>query len=80
MSARSVDRLAFRLLGRHVGRRAEHDAERGRPVGERGRVVGIGATAHDGRKCLREAEVQHLHGAVVLDLDVGRLEIAVDDA
>jgi hypothetical protein len=29
---------------------------------------------------LREPEVEHFHGAVVPDLDVGRLEVAVNDA
>ena len=29
---------------------------------------------------LREAEIEHLHGPVRADLDVGRLEIAMDDA
>ena len=28
----------------------------------------------------RQAEVEHLHGAVVADHDVGRLQIAMDDA
>ena len=31
-------------------------------------------------KHLRQAEVEHLHGAVRRDLDVRRLQIAVDDA
>ena len=29
---------------------------------------------------LGKAEVEHLHGAVVLDLDVAGLEVAMDDA
>ena len=32
------------------------------------------------RKHLRQPEVEHLHGAVGRDLDVRRLQIAVDDA
>ena len=31
-------------------------------------------------QCLGEAEVEHLHRAVASDLDVGRLEVPVDDA
>ena len=31
-------------------------------------------------KCLRQSKVQHLHLAVGRDLDIGRLEVAVDDA
>ncbi len=30
--------------------------------------------------CLREAEIQYLHGAVRAHLDVLRLEVAMDDA
>jgi hypothetical protein len=32
------------------------------------------------RNRLRQSEVEHLHGAVLAHLDVGRLEIAMDDA
>ena len=32
------------------------------------------------RKHLRQPEVEHLHGAIRRDLDVGRFQIAVDDA
>ena len=39
------------------------------------------ATRHAGRLPTRlgEAEVEHLHRAVGADLDVGRLQVAVDD-
>ncbi len=38
-----------------------------------------GPTLADRIKRLGEAEVQHLHGAVVLHLDVGRFQVTVDD-
>ena len=71
-----IDPLAARLLGRHVGGGAEHDPGIGaRPVDADGRGVGPGGL-HD----LCETEVDDLGVAVVGDHDVGRLQIAVDDA
>ena len=78
-----VDGLAARLLGRHVGGGAEDHA--GRRHGGRGdgrRVHGVARRADRGLGAQRlgEAEVEHLDGAVVADLDVGGLEVAMDDA
>jgi hypothetical protein len=50
-------------------RRGVHDRRRRRRVAADGRVERLG-----------QAEIQHLHRAVVAHLDVGRLEVAVDDA
>jgi hypothetical protein len=75
----AVDRLAQRLLGRHVRRRAEHHAARGQlHVAE-----GVGGVADE----LDHAEVEQLDVLVLLpglaaqgQHDVLRLEIAVDQA
>ncbi len=72
-----VDRLAAGLLGAHVGGGAEDDAGRGGVAGEGGRERQVGALALLPR--LGEPEVEHLDRAVGPDLDVGGLEIAVDD-
>ena len=66
--AAGVDRvrLAAGLLGRHVGRRAEHLA-----VGRHRRVVGV---------ALGQAEVHEVRLAVGVEQDVRRLDVAVDDA
>ena len=46
-------------------------------------IVGDCETLGDEPRCwlhrLRQPEVQHLHGAVLADFDVGRLQIAMDD-
>jgi hypothetical protein len=39
-----------------------------------------GRQRRDGLDCLRQSEVEHFHRAVGPQLDVGRLEIAMDDA
>ena len=76
-----VDRLAPRLLRRHVGRRAEHRAH--------DRVVSAAPGGHGGGRLVvgrgrrpqvfRQAPV-HDHGlAEGAHQDVGRLEVAVDD-
>ena len=62
--------LAAGLLGAHVGGGAHHRVR----FGDGGRVV------RSGLDRLGEAEVQHLHAAVRRHLDVGGLQIAVDDA
>ena len=76
-----VQAPAASLLGGHVARGPEDDSRLGARLrqgrrlrqvrgGARGRVPGIG---------LRQAEVEHLHVAVGCELDVRRLEVAVDD-
>ena len=70
----AVDRAPLGLLGRHVRRRADRRAlvgERDRP---RGRRVVIWLEQ------LRDAEVEHFHVAGRRDHDIGRLQIAMDDA
>ena len=62
-----VDRLAARLLGRHVGRGAEDQAGRGAGVGERRRLREVGGRSRAGAVAgpgLGEAEVEHLDLAV----------------
>ena len=70
--------LAADLLGRHVGRRSDHDARRGdeRRLG----AVGVGAQHLLEAAHVREAEVENLDPAVDGDEDVVRLEIAMADA
>ena len=73
MSDRASTGRAFRLLGRHVGGRAHDNARLGRDRGDRG----------FGRRQLdqfRETEVEHFGAAVARDDDVGRLDVAMDDA
>ena len=61
-----VERLALRLLGTHVVRRAAQHA------GARAAVAG--------QQAARQAEVDEHHAAVVAQHDVRRLQIAMDDA
>ena len=74
-----VDRFAARLFGAHVRRGAENHARR---VSRR---PSSSATA-DGRRVesatdgFGQTEVEHLHRRRRRELDVGRLQIAVDDA
>ena len=71
-----IDPLAARLLRRHVRRRAEHDA-RIRPW----HVKTCGWRLRGGvLDELGEAEIDNLGVTVLGDHDVGRLQIAVDDA
>ena len=80
MSARLSTGLPSRLLGTHVGRGAEdHPRLRHRRRRDGRRLRHIRATRADRLHRLRQAEVQHLHRAVGAHLDVGGLEIAVDD-
>ena len=60
----AVDLAARHLFGRHVEGAAQHAARAG----------------HRRRGDLGDAEIQQLHGAVVEQPDVGRLDVAVDDA
>ena len=74
-----VDDLAARLLRAHVGGGAEDDPRAGaRRSSHVGDCVGSGAPGSRVPD-LRQAEVQHLDHAVGRDLDVGRLQIAMDD-
>ena len=75
-----VDGLAFGLLGRHVGRRAEHHPD----ARSRGRQ-GNRQRDHTARRLhslerFGEAEVEHLHAAVGRHLDIRGLQIAMVDA
>ena len=82
--AKTVDIGAFvagpahQLLGRHIGRRTRLTRpERSRDRGRIGR-----GRRRDRRRMLgrvRDAEIEHLHAPFGRDLDVRRLQIAVDD-
>ncbi len=55
------------------------------PIAVAAGLVIVGDDGNDGRRAvdgdrLRQPEVEHLHGPVVSNLDVRRLEVAVDDA
>ena len=77
----AINGPALRLLGRHVGGRAHDDAHLRRAGCERGRVHHVRRAAQVfGRERLRQAKIQHLHRAIVANLDVRGLEIAMDDA
>jgi hypothetical protein len=78
----AVDRAAARLLGRHVGRRAENhaDSSHGSRAGDRG---GVGraesrrlseGTGLSRSQRLGQPEIQHLDHAVAADFDVRRLQ------
>ena len=69
--------------GAHVGRRAENHARlRHRRRRERRRHATTARATRSAVRLqrLRQTEVEHLHRAVGADLDVGRLQIAMDDA
>ena len=80
----TIRRLAARLLRRHVGGGAEDEAGGRARAGEGGRLREAGRAARARvvvpAPGLGEAEVEHLHLAVGGQLDVGGLEVAVDDA
>jgi hypothetical protein len=88
----AVDRLPLRLFRRHVGGGAQDRAELGAGSVDRGQVSGAGERRGERRpaagidaggrlaKRFGEAEVQHLGRTVGPHLDVGRLEVAMDDA
>jgi hypothetical protein len=69
--------LPPRLLGSHVARGAEDDALRRRRHAQRRRVSDIATLGLQG---FRETEVEHLDLAFRRDLDIGRLQIAMNDA
>ena len=75
-----VDRLPAGLLRRHVGSGAEDEAGRGAGVGERRGLRQVGRRGARALPRLGEAEVENLGLAVGGQLDVRRLEVAVDDA
>src|SRR2546426_8679215 len=68
--------LAFGLLRRHIGCRAQDHAGFGLPHAYRGRIVTL-----DGRRSayLGEAEIEHFDCSVRLDLDVAGLQVSVSD-
>ena len=72
-----IDRSACDLLRRHVGHGAHHDPLAGVEIGLHFGIQGILR-----RRCsdLGEPEIQHLDPPVTRHHDIGRLEIAVDDA
>ena len=82
MSARLSTALPRACSGRHVGGGAEDHAHLRRTC-----AVNVGELREVRRRRgsrrvhrLGETEVEHLHRAVGADLDVGRLQIAMDDA
>lgn len=81
----TVHVLAAGLLRRHVSGGAEDHAGvsfvvMSRVHGQRGRVLGIAAGLGGVLAQFRESEIQHLDGAVGLDLDIARFEVAMRDA
>ena len=74
----AVERQPARLLGAHVGGRPHHRVGAG--LARRQRVRSGLVAARIGDDGFGQAEVEHLHHAVGRELDVGRLQIAVDDA
>jgi hypothetical protein len=78
--AASVGGAAARLFRTHIGGRAQDDPGAGhRRRGDGRRYVGGGGrdVAVEG---LGQSEVEHFDGAVGPELDVGRLQVAMDDA
>jgi hypothetical protein len=73
----SVHHLTRRLLGRHVGRGAQNDTHLGVRRGNGRRFCCVCGPADPS---LGETEVQHLDDTVRANLDVARLEVAMDDA
>jgi hypothetical protein len=77
-----VGLVSLRLFGGHVGGRTENHADARHQGRRRHRfscdvdVVAGGVRVRE----LREAEVQDFHGPVRPQLDVGRLQVAVDDS
>src|SRR5688500_4337728 len=74
-----VDRLPARLFGRHIGGVAEDDADLRRRTGQRRRNRQAARRRRRRVERLRQTEVEHLDGAIWPQLDVGWLEVAMDD-
>jgi len=74
-----INRSALRLFRRHVSRRAEDDALLRRGQAQRRRVREIRIYCLRLER-LRQPEVQHLHRAIASHLDVGGLQVAMNDA
>ena len=72
-----VYRLAFGLLGRHVGGGAEDHAGLGRGSGDGGRVIRLN---HGRSAQLGEPEIQNLYRSFGRDLHVSRLQVAMHDS
>ena len=66
------------LLRTHIRRRPHDHAHLGGGGGQCGRLRRVSLWRRIKR--LRQPKVQHLHGAVIFDLDVGRFQITVDHA
>jgi hypothetical protein len=83
--AAMISRFTFGLLGRHVGRGTENHSRLRRHQAERRRlrdchpITLVGTIVVGVFDQLGQPEIEHLHGAVVANLDVGGLEIAMDD-
>jgi hypothetical protein len=77
---RAVDRFALGLLGSHVRGGSQDHAGLRRGHAEGGRLGGPLRSGRGRIGHLGQAEVEHLHRAVGLDLDVGWLQIAMGDA
>ena len=77
-----VDALAPRLLRRHVGRGAEdHPGLRHRRRRDRRRLhETVPSSPSRPLDRFRQAEVEDLHRAVGADLDIGWLQVAMNDA
>ena len=70
-----IHRPARDLLGRHVGGRAQHDADLGASAAGQRDIRWVGRP-----ELFCQAEVEHFHTTIVRHHDVARLEIAVHDA
>ena len=75
-----VDGETARLFRCHVRSRAEHDAGAGDTAGECGGVHQLCLAVWGSLERLGEPEVEHLHRAIRGQEDVGRLQVAVDNA
>ena len=73
-----VDRLALRLLRTHVDGGAENDTRSGRVPAKRWRRRKL-ALRYLLREGLGEAEVEHFYMTFGIDLDVGWLQVTMDD-
>ena len=72
-----VHHLTRGLLGRHVGRGAQDDAHLGLRRGNGRRFCCVCGSTDPS---LGETEIQHFDDTVRANLDVARLEVAMDDA